>query len=306
MRPFLKWAGGKRWLADREELPSLAKFDRYIEPFLGSGAIYFHSMPKSAVLSDVNEELVELYNVMKDSHCELYERMCVHHASHNKEYYYRIRSERPLDRIDRASRFLYLNRTCFNGLYRVNLKGEFNVPIGTKASVIFPGEDFITYASALSSAEIIVQDFEVTLDGCGFGDVAFIDPPYTVMHNANGFIKYNENLFKWSDQVRLRDSVERATKRGCAIIMTNADHQSVRDLYKDILEYSSVSRRSVLSGSPNARGTTTEAMLTFGVDWSAAEPKAVDEPATASEIEGDDLLRGTAYSGSREFPAAMP
>lgn len=306
-QPFLKWAGGKRWLAVRSELPQLGKFDRYAEPFLGSGAIYFHSRPPSALLSDINEELIELYNVMKGSPAILYEAMQRHQASYSKSYYYRVRDDRPVDAVGRAARFLYLNRTCFNGLYRVNLRGEFNVPIGTKDSVIFPGEDFNSYASALAAAEIKKQDFEVTLDRCGKGDVAFVDPPYTVMHNMNGFIKYNENLFKWSDQLRLKEAVVRAIGRGCAIMMTNADHQSVRDLYRDVLEYRSVSRNSVLSGNADARGKTTEAMLTFGLEWNAVATDATDSSLLSNKVADKVLYLEALRRGDRDrLASSMP
>lgn len=311
MQPFLKWAGGKRWLAIREELPNLGGFKRYVEPFLGSGAIYFHSAPKRSLLSDVNSELIELYMMMRDHPSDLYDLMKAHHKLHDKDYYYDIRRWRPTKPIDRAARFLYLNRTCFNGLYRVNLKGDFNVPIGTKSSVIFPGEDFSQYAKALKSADIAVRDFEKTLAMCKRGDVAFIDPPYTVMHNANGFIKYNENLFKWSDQIRLRDAVDGAVRRGCAIMMTNADHQSVRDLYKDLLVYNSVSRRSVLSGSSEARGSTTEAIFTHGISWSARPSGPVLDhteqldPSDAVEGKQAATLVSSARKGAATFDLGL-
>lgn len=143
----------------------------------------------------------------------------------------------------------------------MNLKGEFNVPIGTKDTVLFAEEDFGKASQALASADIACRDFEQTIDLAKKGDFLFIDPPYTVQHNFNGFVKYNEKIFSWADQIRLRDSVKRATSRGAAVVITNADHETVRDLYFGICEYRPLSRASVLAGRSDRRGPTTEALF---------------------------------------------
>lgn len=259
--PFLKWVGGKRWLANSNQLPRPASFKRYIEPFLGGGAIFFHLRPERAILADVNRELIELYTVLRDHPAELMEMMRAHQQNHDGPYYYAVRRTIPTDIIARSARTMYLNRTCWNGLYRVNLKGEFNVPIGTKSSVVFDNDDFEEISSLLQRADIRCCDFEDTVGDAVSGDFLFLDPPYTVKHNLNGFIKYNENLFSWNDQVRLRDAVVAAIGRGVSVVVTNADHESVRELYQDVCEYRSVGRASVLASEAARRGRTTEALF---------------------------------------------
>lgn len=259
--PFLKWAGGKRWLANSKQLPRPASFERYIEPFLGGAAIFFHLRPKHAILSDINSELIELYCVIRDNPDELMALMRLHQEAHNPAYYYEMRAEIPKERIPRAARTMYLNRTCWNGLYRVNLKGVFNVPIGTKSSVIFDNDDFRAVSTLLLDIDIRCCDFAETVSQAKRGDFLFVDPPYTVRHNMNGFIKYNENLFSWSDQVRLRDAVTDAIDRGASVVVTNADYDAVRDLYRDVCTYRSVGRTSVLASETARRGRTTEALF---------------------------------------------
>lgn len=261
IRPFLKWAGGKRWLVSKG-LPVPATYNRLVEPFVGGGAVYFHLMPKSALLCDVNHELINLYQVIRDTPEEIQKELKRHHLRHSAEYYYKIRATQGGSAIKRAARMLYLNRTCWNGLYRVNKRGEFNVPIGTKTQIILPGENMIDYSNVLRNAELRVQDFEETIDSCGSGDFLFVDPPYTVKHNANGFLKYNENIFSWDDRSRLASSLRRAHSRGSYIVVTNADHDSIHDLYRDGFNYRSITRSSVLAASSINRGFTTEAIFT--------------------------------------------
>jgi DNA adenine methylase len=259
--PFLKWAGGKRWLANSQQLPLPPAYNRYIEPFLGGAAIFFHLRPAKALLSDVNPELIELYEVIRDDPEALMAVMELHHARHGYEYYYKMRASVPSDRVSRAARTMYLNRTCWNGLYRVNLRGAFNVPIGTKTSVVFQHDDFGAISELLKSANIRCSDFEPVVAEASEGDFVFIDPPYTVRHNLNGFNKYNENLFGWSDQIRLRDAVAFAIDRGASVVVTNADHHSIRELYSGLCSYRSVARSSVLAGETAKRGQTTEALF---------------------------------------------
>lgn len=262
--PFLKWAGGKRWLVS-QGVPKPSKYNRLIEPFVGSAAVFFSLRPPASILSDISRELINLYCVMRDSPDAIYELMKEHDRLHSQEYYYTTRALAPGEDVHRAARVLYLNRTCWNGLYRVNRKGEFNVPIGTKTSVLWKHEDFCLYSDALKHSELKCQDFELTVDECGEGDFLFVDPPYTVKHNMNGFVKYNETMFSWGDQIRLVASLMRAGSRGASIVVTNADHDSVRDLYGDAFKYQSLSRQSVLAGSSIHRVKTTEALFTLNI-----------------------------------------
>jgi DNA adenine methylase len=255
--PPLKWAGGKRWFAQRYRNLLPLEYERYIEPFFGSGALYFSERPKRALLSDINQELMNLYMVMRDSPDELWAALRRHQRKHCVDYYYRMRSFSPPSALSMAARTLYLNRTCWNGLYRVNLRGEFNVPKGTKDAVILPSDNFRALAEILSGARLAACDFETAIETACKNDFVFIDPPYTVAHNFNGFVKYNQTLFQWADQVRLRDAVKRAVKRGAKVLVTNAAHESVKELYKDF-EIVDVERAGVIAGKNSARGAYTE------------------------------------------------
>jgi DNA adenine methylase len=264
---FLKWAGGKRWLvASHAEILSL-KFRRYVEPFLGSGAVYFHLQPKRAILADVNAELINCYSVIRDQPRAVLKVLAKHQRLHSVSHYYEERSRQRRSPVQRAAQFLYLNRTCWNGLYRVNLRGEFNVPIGTKSSVLLPTDDFELTSKLLRSAKLYTQDFELTLENTGEGDFIFADPPYTVKHNLNGFLKYNESIFSWDDQRRLCSVLSKAKRRGAKILLTNADHESVRELYRGLGNCKVLSRHTVLSGDPAYRGKATElCVLIDGAD----------------------------------------
>lgn len=258
MKPFLKWAGGKRWLVESLQL-KLPKFDgTYIEPFLGGGAVFFHTAPSNAILSDVNPRLIETYQVIRDDWKRVEKELKRFQANHSKDFYYEERSRVRRRPHTRAAQFLYLNRTCFNGLYRENLKGVFNVPIGTKTKVVMDDDDFGRVSELLSSAELVCCDFEVTINRAKRGDLVFVDPPYTIAHNNNGFLKYNQSIFSWHDQERLQRAIAKAVSRGARVIVTNADHESVRELYSDFGTPTTVHRASVISGSNSSRGKASE------------------------------------------------
>jgi DNA adenine methylase len=256
--PLLKWAGGKRWFAAQHLAFVPENFSRYVEPFLGSGALFFKIRPQTAILSDLNARLIEMYRAITIDWRGVKKHLLEHAKHHSAEYYYKVRSRRCKTEITRAAQMLYLNRTCWNGLYRVNLRGEFNVPRGTKDSVILPTDDFAATAGALKGAELRVADFEDTLADCKAGDFVFIDPPYTVRHNMNGFIKYNDRLFSWEDQVRLKDAAVRANARGADILILNANHESIRELYKGACETTPLDRQSVLAAAAEHRGKVEE------------------------------------------------
>lgn len=258
--PPLKWAGGKRWFVSNHKDLLPKKFNKYIEPFLGSGAVFFSVQPEQALISDLNPELINLYEVIRDEPFKLEKKLKEHQRQHSTEYYYSMRALQPRNRITAAARTLYLNRTCWNGLYRVNLKGEFNVPKGTKDTVVLATDDFKSLSEVLKKAEIKCQDFQLSIDSAEAGDFIFIDPPYTVAHNNNGFVKYNQSIFKWDDQVRLRNSIDEAVARGVIVLLTNAAHKSVKELYKNYKKII-VSRAGVISGSASSRGAYEEMLV---------------------------------------------
>jgi DNA adenine methylase len=258
--PPLKWAGGKRWFVARHLDLIPKSFSRYFEPFFGSGALYFALRPSRAVLSDLNSELMNVYRVIRDQPALLNRYLRSHQKNHSEPYYYKVRGFAPRSAVSAAARTMYLNRTCWNGLYRVNRRGEFNVPIGTKSAVVLETDDFALLSSQLATATIVDGDFEPVLSQAGRGDFVFVDPPYTVAHNNNGFIKYNERIFSWSDQVRLAACVDAAVKRGAKVLVTNASHASIFELYRGY-EVVSVGRAGVIAGRSNARGVYDEVIV---------------------------------------------
>jgi DNA adenine methylase len=260
MRPFLRWAGGKRWLTQQRVIaPSNAV--RLIEPFLGGGALFFSREWKGAVLSDLNLFLINAYNWMREDHAALFSLLNEHFDSHSSAYYYSVRARMSASSLQDAADFIYLNRACFNGLFRVNLSGRFNVPIGTKVYELRDKACFEGWAARLRGADIRIADFAETIDACGEGDFIFADPPYTVNHNSNGFIEYNEKIFSWDDQVRLHSCLLRASERGAQFALTNADHLTVRELYEGC-PLQTIERGSEMAGRTSARGRTTEVIIT--------------------------------------------
>jgi DNA adenine methylase len=264
--PFLKWAGGKRWLTSQYPGIFPSQFDRYVEPFLGSGAVYFHLSPKKALVSDSNADLITTYIQIKTSWRKVEHALKRHHRNHCAEYYYEERARKHRVAHETAAQFIYLNRTCWNGLYRVNMRGAFNVPIGTKTAVTLDTDDFSGVANRLRATVLRVGDFEATIAETKKGDFLFVDPPYITSHNFNGFVKYNDKIFSWSDQERLAEAIRRAARRDVKILLTNADHHSLRDLYSKIGTHHSLARHSILAANSNNRGQTTELAVTINFD----------------------------------------
>lgn len=264
LTPPLKWAGGKRWLAKHHVGIFPSVFETYYEPFVGGAAIFFHLQPARAVLSDANQDLITTYVALRDNWFLVENALHYHARLHSKKHFYTIRQARPCNNVDIAAWFIYLNRTCFNGLYRVNRRGEFNVPKGSKERVIFPYDNFSELSKVLSRATISTSDFEQILDLAHRGDFVYVDPPYTVKHNINGFLKYNEEIFSWTDQERLCASVVRAAGRGVKILVSNADHSSVRDLYGGVGKIMKIGRHSIIGGGAAYRSQTSEIAVRVG------------------------------------------
>ena len=259
--PFLKWAGGKRWLADRHLNIFPEDYNRYIEPFFGGGAVFFKLRPKKALLSDKNDDLINTYLALKTDWEKVYGLLNTHQKRHCKSYYYLTRASKPRSNFSKAAKFIYLNRTCWNGLYRVNLKGKFNVPIGTKSRVIMPNDNFQEISQTLKNAALKAKSFQAIIKQAKKGDLIFADPPYTVKHDQNNFIKYNESLFSWEDQEALKGSLIGALKKGAKIVLTNANHKSIKDLYKDVFGFKVLKRESILAADPLRRGSVKEILF---------------------------------------------
>jgi len=262
LTPLLKWPGGKRWFRDVFFGVVPVEFNRYIEPFAGSASIFFALQPEDAILSDMNAELINMYNAIKSDWKKVRDILVKHQRNHSETYYYKVRDSVPRSEHGSAARMLYLNRTCFNGIYRVNLKGVFNVPVGTKSNVLLDTDDFEGVSNALQNADLRVEDFEVVINEAHSGDLIFADPPYTVRHNFNGFVKYNETLFAWEDQERLAAALRRAVARGAYVISTNAYHRSVIELYRgNGFRTRNLHRYSSISSTNNSRMSYDELLI---------------------------------------------
>lgn len=267
MNPFLRWAGGKRWFMNNHADLIPQTFNRYFEPFLGSGTVYFCLNPSNAFLGDLNGELICAFQAIKDDWKNVHKYLKKHHSNHSKSYYYQIRAKEPIEIVEKAARFIYLNRTCFNGIYRVNSQGKFNVPKGTIETVLLEKDNFETVSSSLANAELRESDFEHLIDESKLGDLVFADPPYTVRHNNNGFVSYNERLFSWEDQVRLSKTLIKAKGRGVKIVLTNANNNSIRELYeKSGFLIKTVSRYSAISALPQNRKQFEELVILANQD----------------------------------------
>ncbi len=259
--PLLRWPGGKRWLVDNHSELFNVTYIRYIEPFCGSASVFFSLKPKTAILSDTNEELIITYKQIQNSWLSVAQLLEYHHQNHSKEYYYKTRESAPHDNTEIAARLIYLNRTCFNGIYRVNTKGRFNVPIGSRSNIFRGYNELEQVSKNLNGVLFEHCDFSESISKSSKGDLLFIDPPYTVMHENNGFIKYNEKIFSWNDQIRLKNCLMEASTRGVNFVITNALHQSVIDLYSDLGRTVTLTRSSCMSASSNNRKICREIVV---------------------------------------------
>lgn len=261
--PFLKWPGGKQWFIKHNLDIFPDRFNNYYEPFLGGGAVFFALQPSKAILSDINTELINLYVCMRDNPQGLRCIMEDHQRQHSEQYYYDVRECEYTTSLEKAGRFLYLNRTCFNGMYRVNRQGKFNVPIGTKNNCSYDLDMFGKYSELLKRTDLISSDFMSIIENAKENDLIFADPPYAVQKKQNGFIKYNDRLFTWKDQERLFKSLLAAKQRGVSVVLTNVNCREVREMYKSggfFLQ--EISRTSSIAGDVSKRRKITELLIT--------------------------------------------
>lgn len=255
IKPCLKWAGGKRaLLKDIYELVP-QQFNKYYEPFFGGGALFFALLPKRATISDLNEELINVYKQIKENSSILIKKL--KQTENTKEFYLKMRSTVFSDDIDKAVRFIYLNKTCWNGLYRVNSKGEFNVPFANYKNPTICNEELLkNIADSLKNTKILVGDFEDILKTAKEGDFVYLDPPYTVTHSKN-FVAYNSKIFSWEDQERLLKLVDKLTEKGVKVLISNAKAPEIKKLYKNY-EFKVVERTSVISADASKRNVVEE------------------------------------------------
>ncbi len=264
-RPFLKWAGGKRRLLEQYApyFPVLKKKATYFEPFLGGGAIFFRLLPAKAQLSDINEELINTYIALRDETEQLRALIRAHARNHNEEYYYYMRDYSPKSDLRRAARFIYLNRTCYNGLYRVNSKGKFNVPMGRyKAPFKNIDEWLVDAAIALQHAKIEVSSFEAVTKAAKSGDLVYFDPPYQPISDTAYFTSYSKDSFREEDQRRLAEVFAELTKKKVFVMLSNSDHPLIRELYaKSAKRIVDVKAGRAINSKASKRGAITELLV---------------------------------------------
>lgn len=263
IKPFLRWAGGKSWFIDHlADLLDGHEFTNYYEPFLGGGSIFFSINVTGAVatLSDANKELIDTYIAVRDD----VESVIKHFATYENtsDFYYKLRAKEPTDPAEKAARFIYLNHTSYNGLYRVNRQGKYNVPFGNRKSDTIDVEEIRKASRALEGVNLISGDFENKGDVIQEGTLVFLDPPYTVSHNDNGFIQYNQSIFSIADQERLAQYIQFIMDQGAYFILTNAAHNAIREIFANCGRYMLVNRQSLIGGKKAKRGLTSELVFT--------------------------------------------
>lgn len=263
-KPFLRWTGGKSWFVPHfSNIISKIDFNDYHEPFLGGGSIYFSlNTQKKAYLSDYSFDLINTYVQVRDNPSKLFKQL--KEFPQNKDFYYELRDLNCRTDIKKAAKFIYLNKTSFNGIYRVNKKGKFNVPYGHRSMDLnFIKELIYSCSAQLENTVLSPIDFEESLKKVKKNDLVFLDPPYTISHNNNGFVKYNEKLFSIVDQIRLADSIKEIRKKGAYYILSNAHHPGVKNIYDKFSDkVLSLRRKSLIAAKASARDIYKEYIFT--------------------------------------------
>ena len=268
-RPFLKWVGGKGQLLDDllARVTAAVPFGRYHEPFVGGGALFFELARqgqlgrKRAYLSDNNTNLMDTYRAVKDNVEEVIDLLIAHKARHSEEYYYLVRSTVPESLPERAARIIYLNKTCFNGLFRENSKGGFNVPFGRyKNPMICDAENLRACAETLKKATIETRPFETVLDHANPGDLVYFDPPYVPLSKTSSFTSYDKAGFGEEDQRRLAEMFTQLDRKGVHVLLSNSKTDLVDELYRDYMIEAVFATRSV-NNRGDRRGKIAEALV---------------------------------------------
>lgn len=270
-KPFVKWAGGKRQIIDKLKQYIPDEFNTYYEPFVGGGALLFELSPKNAVINDSNKELMNVYSVLCNE--EKFKKMCSvlnsYEANHSEDFFYELRNKdrnkKTFNRLSdytRAARTIYLNKACFNGLYRVNSKDEFNVPFGKKTKVnTYDGSNLITVSNYLTMNNVKIQcvDFEESVKTAKKGDFVYFDPPYD--SDTATFNSYTEEGFGKDEQRRLATVFKDLDKRGVYVMLSNHNTILVKELYKDYHIYVIEAKRNINSNGKK-RGKVEEVIIT--------------------------------------------
>ncbi len=266
---FVKWAGGKKQLLEQFEQFFPKRIEKYFDPFVGGGAVAFyllktHPEIKKIYLSDINEELIITYNAIKNNIEELISLLKEYKSKHNKEFYYNLRAEevKRLSSIQIAARFIYLNKTCFNGLYRVNSKGGFNVPIGSyKNPAICSEGELREISQLLKKDDITVKQFYEAIKEAKTGDFVYFDPPYYPLNGKSSFTTYTKDNFLEKEQEHLAKTFKELDKRGCKVMLSNSDTEFIKNLYKGY-NINLVSAKRMINCDATKRGSINEVVVT--------------------------------------------
>ena len=270
LAPILKWVGGKRQLL-HEIMPLIPKkVSTYVEPFVGGGAVLFEYQPKKAIINDLNEELMNVYKVIKESPNELIELLIIHQEKNSKEYFYEIRA---LDReknyinnltnVERAARIIYLNKTCYNGLFRVNSLGQFNTPYGRYKNPNIVNETLIFAMSNYfnnNDIKIMNTDYKDTLLNLDDESFVYFDPPYLPISASSSFTSYTENGFSLEQQIELKEQCDKLNRHGIKFLLSNSDHPIIRDLYRDY-HIKIIKAKRAINSKANKRGEISEVLV---------------------------------------------
>ncbi|QRI44046.1 hypothetical protein [Mycoplasma phage sp.] len=269
LNPFVVWPGGKRQLL-KYIFPLFPKnYNRYIEAFLGGGAVFFNLQPSKAIINDANEELINAYLAIKSNPEELIELLKEHGKNNSKDYYYKIRS---LDRninfsslsgVERAARFIYISKSCFNGLIRFNKKGQINSSFGNKSEITFDYENIRKISKFLNEnndVEIINGDYKEVFKRLNRDDFVYLDPPYYPVSATAELVHYTKEDFTTEKQIELKNECDKLTQRGVKFLLSNADCDFIRDLWKDY-EILTVETKRMICSDPSKRGRVNEVLV---------------------------------------------
>lgn len=266
--PFLKWAGGKGQLLKQFEKFFPEKFNNYCEPFIGGGAVFFHlyntgriTRNKKATLIDSNEELINCYLVIKKDVNKLIRVLKNKKYVNEHDTFYRIRAEEPKDKIRRAARTIYLNKTCYNGLYRVNSKGKFNAPFGRyKNPQILNEKNLRAVSKALKNVSIKQGSFEKCLNDAKKGDFVYFDPPYHPLSQTSNFTSYTKESFGKEKQTHLSEVFKKLDKKGCKVMLSNSNTKFIKDLYRGV-DIETVKAKRAINCRATGRGIIYELLI---------------------------------------------
>lgn len=268
LSPIIKWAGGKRQLLSYITPLIPERFSIYVEPFIGGGAVLFDIQPKKAIINDSNEELINIYKVIKQNPTKLIIKLKEHEQLNSKEYFYQIRI---LDRnknyaqfndIEKAARIIYLNKTCYNGLFRVNQLGHFNSPYGKYKNPNIVNQPIIWTMSKYlnqSDVEMISGDYKNVLKNLEEGAFVYLDPPYMPI-STSSFTRYNKNRFDKKQQIELKEECDKLNSKGIKFLLSNSDHPFIRELYKEY-EIITIKAKRLINSNRNKRGEINEVLI---------------------------------------------